>query len=92
MVNDLLDDNGCLAFLQSFDDGFAMELFSFVRGSKVSILAKKYTCINNIPLHTKSRKVLYVCTSFTFIFLITCDNNMDVFYGISSGLMWSICV
>jgi len=31
MANDLLDDNGCLAFLQSFDDASTMELFSFTR-------------------------------------------------------------
>jgi hypothetical protein len=31
----------------SCDDAFTMDLFSFARGSKVSILAEKYTCINN---------------------------------------------
>ncbi len=71
MVNDLLDDNGCLDFLQSFNDASAMELFFFfARGSKVSILAKEYTCINNIPMHIKSRKVLYTPTSSIFNFLI----------------------
>ncbi len=35
VVNDLLDDNGCLVLLQSFDDAFAMELFSFTWGSQV---------------------------------------------------------
>ncbi len=40
MANDLLDENGCLVLLQSFDDASAMELFSFAWGNKVSILAK----------------------------------------------------
>jgi hypothetical protein len=58
MANDLLDDNGCLVLLQSFDDASTMELFFFTWGSKVYILAKEYTCINNIPMHIKSRKVI----------------------------------
>ncbi len=58
MANDLLDENGCLVLLQSFDDASAMELFSFTWGSKVYILAKEYTCTNNIPMHMKSRKVI----------------------------------
>jgi hypothetical protein len=83
MVNDLLDDNVCLVFLQSFDDASAMELFSFARSSKVFILAKKYTCINNIPMHTKSRKVIYQDfhqINFNFF------NHMDVFIGISNWI------
>jgi hypothetical protein len=59
IVNDLLDDNVCLVLLQSCDDASTMKLFSFLQGSKVFILAKKYTCINNIPMHTKSKKVIY---------------------------------
>jgi len=58
MANDLLDDNGCLVLLQSFDDAFAMELFSFAWGNKVSILAKEYTCINNNPMQIKLGKVI----------------------------------
>jgi len=57
-ANDLLDDNGRLVFLQSFDDASTMELFCFAHGSKVSILTKKYTCINNIPMHIKLGKVI----------------------------------
>ncbi len=45
MANDLLDDNGCLIFLQSFDDASTMELFCFAHGRKVSILTK------NIYMH-----------------------------------------
>jgi hypothetical protein len=56
MANDLLDENGCLVLLQSFDDASAMELFSFA--CKVSILAKEYTCINNILMHIKLGKVI----------------------------------
>ncbi len=56
MANDLLDDNGCLVLLQSLDDASAMELFSFA--CKVSILAKEYTCINNILMHIKLGKVI----------------------------------
>ncbi len=58
MANDLLDENGCLVLLQSFDDASAMELFSFAWGNKVSILAKEYTCINNILMHIKLGKVI----------------------------------
>jgi hypothetical protein len=58
MVNDLLDNNGCFVLLQGFDDVSAMGLFSFARGSKVSILAKNYTCINNILLRTNREKVI----------------------------------
>jgi len=79
MVNDLLDDNVCLVLLQSCDDASTMKLFSFPQGSKVFILAKKYTCINNIPMHTKSRKVIYWNfhqTNFHFV------NHMDAFFGI----------
>ncbi len=58
MANDLLDDNRCLVHLQSSDDASAMEFFSFAWGSKESILGKKYTCISNILMHTKSGKVI----------------------------------
>jgi hypothetical protein len=58
MANDLLDDNMCLVLLQSFNDASTMEFFSFGWGSKVSILTNKYTCINNILMHIKSRKVI----------------------------------
>jgi hypothetical protein len=83
MVNDLLDDNLCLILLQSFDDASTMELSSFAWGNKVFILAKKYTCINNIPMHTKSRKVIYQDfhqTNFNFV------NHMDAFIGISNWI------
>jgi hypothetical protein len=58
MANDFLEDNGCLVFLQSFDDASTMELFYFAWGSKVSILTIKYACINNIPMHIKLGKVI----------------------------------
>jgi hypothetical protein len=60
-----------------------MELFSCARGSKVFILAKKYTCINNIPMHTKLVKVIYQDfhqTNFNFV------NHMDEFMGISNWI------
>ncbi len=41
-----------------FDDAFDMELFSFAWGNKVFILAKEYTCINNILMHIKLGKVI----------------------------------
>ncbi len=83
MVNDLMDDNVCLILLQSFDDASTMELFSFARGNKVFILAKIYICINNIPMHTNSRKVIYQDfhqTNFNFV------NHMDAFIGISNWI------
>jgi hypothetical protein len=58
VANDLLDENGCLVLLQNFDDASTMELFSFTWGSKVYIMAKEYTCINNIPMHIKLGKVI----------------------------------
>ncbi len=83
MVNDLLDDNVCLILLQNFDDASAMELSSFAWGNKVFILAKKYTCANNIPMHIKSRKAIYQDfhqTNFNFV------NHMDAFIGISNWI------
>ncbi len=56
MVNDLLDNNSCFVLLQGFVNVFAMGLFSFARGIKVSILAKRYTCINKTSFFALSEK------------------------------------
>jgi hypothetical protein len=90
VANDLLDNNGCLVFLQSFGDAFTIDFFFFARGSKVYILAKKYTCINNILMHTKSKRYYVIQVNFIHFFHYVLI-NIRMLKGISSGLMWFIC-
>jgi hypothetical protein len=67
MVDDLLDNNSCFVLLQGFDDVFAMVLVFFARGNKVSISAKRYTCINILFCTKWENVIIWRSKSFKLI-------------------------
>jgi hypothetical protein len=56
-VDSLLEENGCIIFIQGTNANFMGQLNVCAKGSFSFELKKKFQCINSISLHTKKGKV-----------------------------------
>jgi hypothetical protein len=58
LVDSLLEDNGCIIFIQGTNANFVGQVRACAKGSSGFELKNIYYCINSIPSHTKNGKVI----------------------------------
>jgi hypothetical protein len=58
LIDSLLEDNGCIVFIQGADAKYVGQVRACAKGNFGFELKKNNYCINSIPLHTKTGKMI----------------------------------
>jgi hypothetical protein len=58
LVDSFLENNGCIVFIQGADANSMGQVRACAKGSSRFELKKKFYCVNSIPLHTKTGKMI----------------------------------